>query len=133
MTVAYTPQFILAFKTYNSSKMSVGNIIHQLLISVLLFTFWAAFALLIVNPIYNADLPNYVMGKLCIWDYIAMIIALLGSFILTKFWGYPEVIVIDNHKKLVLNLSYAYFFGGYFLSAFIIAIWQFWIFSQKFL
>lgn len=105
--------------------------IHLVLISILLFTFWAVFALLIVNPIYNADLPGYVVGKICIWEYIAMFIAILGSFILTKYWGYPEVRILENHKKLVLNINYAYFFLGYFLFGFTIAIWQFWLFSQK--
>ncbi len=112
--------------------MNIIKIIHQVLISILLFTFWAVFALLVINPIYNADLPGYVLGELCIWEYIAMFIAILFSFIITKYWGYPEVCLIESNKKLVLNFNYTYFFLGYFFVGFVIAIWQFWLFSQKF-
>jgi len=111
--------------------MKTVNIIHQLLISILLFTFWAVFALLVINPIYNADLPGYVLGEICIWEYIAMFIAILVSFMITKYWGYPEFRVLESHKKLVLHINYTYFFLGYFLLGFAIAIWQFWLFSQK--
>ncbi|MFD2588773.1 hypothetical protein ACFSQJ_17740 [Croceitalea marina] len=112
--------------------MKTVKIIHLVLISILLFTFWAAFALLVVNPIYKADLPGYVLGELCIWEYIAMFVAILVSFLITKYWGYPEVKVIESQKKLVLNIKYIYFLLGYFFIACTIAIWQFWLFSQKF-
>jgi len=112
--------------------MKTVRIIHQVLISILLFTFWAVFALLVVNPIYNANLPGYDLGEICIWEYIAMMIAILGAFVMTKHWGYPEIRILENQKKLVLNIRYGYFLLGYFLIGFTIAIWQFWLFSQKF-
>lgn len=112
--------------------MKTISIIHLVLLSILLFTFWAVFALLVVNPIYNADLPGYVVGELCIWEYIAMFTAILGSFLIIKYWGYPEVKIIEGQKKLVLNIKYGYFLLGYFFIGFTIAIWQFWLFSQKF-
>lgn len=112
--------------------MKTVKIIHHLLISILLFTIWAIFALLVVNPIYNAALPGYVLGEICIWEYIAMFLAILGSFLLSKYWGYPEIRLFENQKKLVLHINYAYFFLGYFFIGFTIAIWQFWLFSQKF-
>ena len=112
--------------------MSAIKIIHQSLLSILIFSLWAGFALLIVNPIMNADLPQYVIGRICIWDYSAMALAILCSFLFTKYWGYPEVRMMDGKKKLILGMNYSYLFLGYFLFALVVAIWQFWIFSQGF-
>jgi hypothetical protein len=112
--------------------MNTIKIIHQLLISILLFTLWAGFALLIINPMYRSDFPRYIIGRLCIWDYGAIVIAVLFSFIFTKYLGYPEIKVVEKNKKLVFNIFYAYFFLGYFVLGLAIAIWQFWLFSQKF-
>jgi len=108
------------------------KILYQLIISIMLFSIWAAFALLIINPIYNADLPEYVIGRICIWEYSAMLIAIVISFIITKYWGYPQVGMLESQRKITLNFNYIYFFGAHFLFGFLISIWQFWIFSQKF-
>ena len=112
--------------------MSLLKIIHLTVISICLFSLWAAFALLIVNPIFNADLPGYRLGRICIWEYVAMSIAILCSFAIVRLWGYPEIVKIGNHKRISFNIHYVYFYLSYFIVAIAIAIWQFWIFSQKF-
>ena len=58
----------------------VTDVFH---LSILIFSLWAGFALLIVNPIMNADLPQYVIGRICIWDYTAMALAIMCSFLFT--------------------------------------------------
>ena len=103
-----------------------------MVITILLFLIWAEFALFVVNPILNADLPGYKIGRICIWEYIALTASLLGSFAITKFWGYPEVREIGKRKNLMLNIHYGYFFLGYVLLAVAFILWQFWTFSQKF-
>lgn len=107
------------------------NLIHHLVISILVFTIWAAFALLIVNPNLH-NLPQYIMGSLCIWDFGAMAFAVFVSFIIGKYWGYPKSMIINKKASLVLPINYSYFFLGYFIFALSVGIWQFWLFSQQF-
>lgn len=108
------------------------KLIHHLIISVLLFTIWAAFALLIINKNTPSQLPEYIMGSICIWDYGAMILSIFCSFVISKYWGYPKLIPIDQKLSLGFPLYYGYFFLGYFIFSISIAIWQFWLFSQQF-
>lgn len=112
--------------------MSFLKFTHLTVISICLFSLWAAFALLIVNPIFNADLPGYQIGRICIWEYIAMTIAIFCSFAIARFWGYPEIVRTRDSKKMTINIKYCYFYLSYFMLAIAIGIWQFWIFSQKF-
>ena len=112
--------------------MSWIKFIHLLVLSLLFFSVWAAFALLVVNPIYNANLPGYKIGRICIWEYIAFAIAVLVSVMLSKQWGYPEILQIEKQSRFLINVKYVYFLLGYFVLAISIAIWQFWLFSQKF-
>lgn len=112
--------------------MSFLKFVHLLVISTCLFSLWAGFALLIVNPIFNADLPGYKIGRICIWEYVAMSIAILCSIAIARLWGFPEIIKDGNLKKITFNINYAYFYLIYLILAIAVGIWQFWIFSQKF-
>jgi len=100
--------------------------------TVLIFSIWAIFALLIVNPYLKNELPGYTIGRICIWEYVAIILAAIISNLLIKKWGNIEIKNVDTQKKLIMNPRYGIFLLVYFLLAAIIAIWQFWIFSLKF-
>lgn len=108
------------------------QIIFRIILSLLLFSYWAGFALLIVNPLFHKDLPGYRIGRICIWELVAIIIAgLIAHWIIQK-WGNVEIKENDNQRKLQLNSKYGTFFLIYFIIGVVIAIWQFWLFSQKF-
>ena len=85
-----------------------------------------------VNKLFYKDLPGYTIGRICIWEFVALIVAAIIAIMLIHKWGNITVQNIDNELKLTMNPKYGIYFSIYFLIAIITAIWQFWIFSQKF-
>lgn len=113
-------------------KQKTVQIIFQLLLTVTLFSFWAGFALLLVNKSFYKDLPGYTIGRICIWEIVAFVIAaLIANFMINK-WGNIKFQKIDNEYRITINPKFGVYFLVYFLIAISIGIWQFWIFSQQF-
>lgn len=108
------------------------KILFPLLITFTLFSLWAGFALLIVNKFFYKELPGYTIGRICIWDFILLIIATLIAKLMISKWGNIEIKEIDNKELLTMNPKYGIYFTIYFLIAIIVGIWQFWLFSKKF-
>ena len=113
-------------------KQRSYQIVFQILLTITLFSFWAGFALLVVNKLFYKDLPGYTIGRICIWELVAIIIAALIAKLMIDKWGNLKVERIDNELKLTMNPKYGLYFSTYFLIAIIVGIWQFWLFSQKF-
>ena len=105
--------------------------IFYIILTLLLFSLWAGFALLVVNPLFHKDLPGYTIGRICIWEFVAIIIAGLIAYWITKKWGNIEIQEINHQRRFLLNSEYGTFFLIYLLIAISVAIWQFWLFSQK--
>lgn len=114
-------------------NQKVVQILFQTLITITLFSLWAGFALLVVNKLFYKDLPGYTIGRICIWEFVAIIIAGLLAKLMINKWGNIEFKEIDHKMVLVMNPKFGLYFIFYFLIAIIVGIWQFWIFSQKFL
>lgn len=112
--------------------MKISNIIFPIILTITLFSFWAGFALLIVNKLFYKDLPGYTIGRICIWEFIAFIIAALVARLMIKKWGNLHIQQVENELKLTMNPKYGIYFSVYLLIATITAIWQFWLFSQNF-
>ena len=108
------------------------KVLFPTLLAITLFSLWAGFALLVVNPLFYQDLPGYTIGRICIWEYVAMVIAASVTYLLIKNWGNIEVIELNGKNLITLNPNYGIYFGIYFLVAILVAIWQFWLFSQTF-
>lgn len=113
-------------------KNKIIKIMFHLLLALTLFSYWAGFALLFVNKLFYKDLPAYTIGRICIWEYVAIIIAFLIAKLMIKRWGNIKLQEIENKKVLTLNPKYGIYFGIYFLIALIVGIWQFWLFSKNF-
>ena len=113
-------------------SQKLAQIVFQIILTLTLFSFWAAFALLIVNNLFYKDLPGYTIGRLCIWELVAIIIAAILARLMIKKWGNITLQKTENKTILSLNPKYGVYFALYFLVAIVIAIWQFWLFSQKF-
>ena len=97
-----------------------------------LFSLWAGFALLVVNKLFYKDLPGYTIGRICIWELVALLVAAGITRLLINKWGNLEIIEIGNKKSITMNPKFGIYFAIYFLIAILVGIWQFWIFSQKF-
>ena len=110
----------------------VYKLIFPLLIGLMLFSLWAGFALLVVNKLFYQDLPGYTIGQICIWEYVAIVVAVLIANMLIKTWGNIDIKEIEDQRQLIMNPKYGMFFSVYFVIATIVGIWQFWIFSQQF-
>ncbi len=108
------------------------KILFPILVAVTLFSYWAGFALLIVNKMFYKDLPGYTIGRICIWEFVAIAAAVLITFILIRRWGNAEVRNFENKNLITMNFNYGIYFGFYFFIAILTGIWQFWIFSHKF-
>ena len=93
---------------------------------------WALFALLVVNKFFYEDLPNYTIGRVCVWEYIAMLLALLIAKLIEKSWGGILIEQKNNKSYIKLNIKYGVYFFVYFIILIAIAIWQFWLFSKEF-
>ena len=113
-------------------KLILSQRIFQILLIVTLFSFWAIFALLVVNKVFFQDLPGYTVGKLCIWEVVAMAAAVIVSNVMIRRWGNIEYYENSNQTRLVIPAEYGIYFSIYFLIAIIISIWQFVIFSAQF-
>ena len=105
--------------------------LFPILITLTLFSLWAGFALLVVNKFFYEQLPGYTIGRLCIWELVALIIAALLTKLLIDKWGNIEIKEIEGKRVLTFNQKYGVYFGVYFLLTLAVCIWQFWIFSQK--
>lgn len=125
----------IATKNLRSRKLmnqKIRQILFLLLITFTLFSLWAGFALLIINKFFYKDLTGYTIGRICIWDFIALIISILMAKLMLRKWGNIKVLEIDNNQLLTMHPNYGKYFVIYFLIAIIVGIWQFWLFSLKF-
>lgn len=104
----------------------------HLILMMLLFSVWAAFALFVINPNFSNDLPRYTVGRLCIWEAIAGIAAFVVARITIGKWGYPGTREINGKKFILINKNYVWIFLIYFFIVLGIGIWQFIEFSRGF-
>ncbi len=108
------------------------KISFPILLTVTLFSLWGGFALLIVNPLFYEDVPGYVIGRICIWEYVAFLVAAIIASIMINKWGNIQINESQGRKFLVMNSKYGIYFTVYFILATVVGIWQFWLFSQNF-
>ena len=102
------------------------------IITLTLFSLWAGFALLVVNKLFYKDLPGYTIGRICMWEVVAMIIAIVITKLLIRRWGNIELIQTSDATHLKINSKFAIYLTTYFFLAVFVGIWQFWLFSQQF-
>jgi hypothetical protein len=126
--------YSIFLKLNQSSHMSKrsSQVIFQCILTVTLFSFWAAFALLVVNKIFYKDLPGYTIGRICIWELIALIIAAIIAHLMIRKWGNIRIAHENDQSEIILNSKFGIYFLVYFILSGLIGIWQFWEFSQNF-
>lgn len=113
-------------------NQKIAQFLFSVLLTITLFSFWAGFALLVVNQFFYKDLPGYTIGRICIWELFALIIAALIARCLISKWGNIQIQEQHQKKVLIMNPKFGVYFLVYFGIAILTGIWQFWIFSQKF-
>lgn|GEM_PF-1799629 len=118
------------FEKYMNPRFA--KMLLPVLITLTLFSYWAGFALLVVNKLFYKDLPGYTIGRICIWEFVAIGIAALITKRLIDKWGNVGFAEIDGKNVMTLNPKYGTYFSIFFLIATAVGIWQFWLFSQNF-
>lgn len=107
------------------------RLISIAVLSLFLFSLWAAFALLIINPFYKESLPGYTLGRICPWEGLALLIAIGISSFLVKKWGLPQRISSPEGQKIALHPGYFFFLLGYLLLALIVGGFAFYDWSSQ--
>ena len=110
----------------------LAQILFQIILTLTLFSFWAAFALLVVNKLFYQDLPGYVIGRICIWEGVALLVAALVAHQMIRKWGPIRLEQVNGERRLTFPPKYGAYFLIYFTVAVLVTIWQFWVFSQGF-
>ena len=91
-----------------------AQIIFQAILTLSIFSYWAAFALLIVNKLFYKDLPAYTIGRLCIWELVALVVAALIGQLLIRKWGNISLEEVNGQKRFSMPASFAIYFSVYF-------------------
>ena len=105
----------------------MNKIIFPSILTLSIFSIWAIFALTIVNPILNANLPGYTYGKLCIWELVALGVSAGLAFLVIRKFG--QIKFID--AQLEAHKFYGLYFSIYFFLLVAVGTWQFCLFRQR--
>ena len=112
--------------------MTTEKFVQFIVVALLVFSIWVAFALLVVNPYLHPYVPGYKVGRPCGWEFIA----LFASFGITHFWtrSWPVPMLSDRGgvKTISLNYSFVRFLLLYLATGVAIFLWKYAIFSGSF-
>ena len=108
------------------------RIVLPSILTILIFSLWAGFALTVINPYLREHVPGYVMGQLCIWELIALIISAVIAFLMVRYWGNLSLEEKKEREYITIHKNYGIFFIIYLVIAVAVGIWQFWMFTQNF-
>ena len=86
-----------------SANSKLIGVVFQMLLTVTLFSLWAGCALLMVNKLFYKDLPGYTIGRICIWEFIALLIAGLVAQSMIRKWGTINIEESNSDIKLTMN------------------------------
>ncbi|MCI5058967.1 MAG: hypothetical protein MRY83_22830 [Flavobacteriales bacterium] len=102
------------------------KIYFTILISFLLFSFWALFALFVINDSFHQNVPGYKIGQLCVWEYIAFPLSVILSVLMIRKWGLPRL----KDGQFMMSYNYAWLFTFYVIYVLGIAAWKFYVFIK---
>ncbi len=110
--------------------MKATNVICFALVTLLIFSVWVAFALLIINPYLYQYIPGYRVGSPCGWELVALAASLFSSYRLRSTWEKPCCEMTGGRVTLCLSDTFTYFVLTYIVSGILIFLWQYSKFSS---
>lgn len=99
-------------------------------VTLLVFSVWVAFALLVVNPWLHPWVPGYQVGRPCGWEYVALAASIGIAWIWTRRWPAPRSSCEQGVDCLLLPLGFIRFLLVYLLVAVLVFLWQYAGFMQ---
>jgi len=99
------------------------RVIQFIAVTLLIFSLWVAFALLVVNPYLHPYVPGYQVGRPCGWEFVALFVSGAVSLIWTRNWPVPES--GQNSRSITVSASLIKFLIFYGVLAASIFVWQY--------
>lgn len=112
--------------------MNKNRTINFFIVTLLIFSIWIAFALLVVNPYLHPYIPGYQVGKPCGWEFVALGISASIAFLWTRNWVSLSIQNENGVRYINISLTFVVFLLAYMTLAIGIFIWQYTIFSAGF-
>ena len=110
-------------------KSLVVNSFCFLLLTILVFSVWVAFALLVINPYLHPFVPGYQVGNPCGWELVALFASLFTAYRWRKSWQQPCCKFEKNTTVLCVSNRFTYFALLYVSGALVIFLWQYLLFA----
>ncbi len=109
--------------------MKIGKIISFTVVTLVIFSIWVAFALLVINPYLHSYIPGYQVGKPCGWEFVALAISLGIAFLWTRRWPNPRRSTENGATYITISYRFVLFLLCYMVAAILIFLWQYMEFS----
>ena len=109
--------------------MRMAKIINFLVVTVLVFSLWVAFALLAVNPYLHPYIPGYRVGRPCGWEFVALGFSFGAAWLWTRNWNEPRRSVDNGVVYITISYRFALFLLAYLALAMLIFLWKYAEFS----
>ncbi len=98
------------------------------ILTILLFSIWAVFALTMINPYLSKYFVGYTVGKLCVWEIIALSLSSLLAYLTLKKW--PIHWIKDEHQtQITIPKPIVIGFIAYIFIMSIVGAWQYYLFA----
>ncbi|MEM8498050.1 MAG: hypothetical protein AAF542_08500 [Pseudomonadota bacterium] len=112
--------------------MKYGRHIVFLVVTLLLFSLWVAFALLAVNPYLHPYIPGYKVGDPCGWEIVALAVSALTAHFWSRHWAPPKRTTENGISYVSINYRFVLFLLIYMAIAISIFLWEYAKFSAGF-
>lgn len=113
--------------------MRAPKVVLFIVLMSMIFSIWVAFALLVINPHLHPYIPGYKVGSPCGWEIVALILSIGTAYLIMRKWPAPEVTTIKGVRHILLNSKFIFFSLFYMAVGIIIFLWQYYLFTLKFL
>ena len=112
--------------------MTAEKIVQFVVVALLVFSVWVAFALLVVNPYLHPYVPGYQVGRPCGWEFVALFASVGITHFWTRRWPVPKLSERSGRTTISLSYSFVLFLLLYLAAAVVIFLWQYTLFSASF-
>lgn len=112
--------------------MNISKLISLLVVTLIVFSLWVAFALLLINPYLHPYIPGYRVGKPCGWEFVALAISAVVACLWTRRWPDPKPVIEDGVTSVRVSYRFVVFMLFYLAGAVLVFSWRYMQFSAGF-
>ena len=112
--------------------MNTANVVSFVTVSLIIFSLWVAFALLVINPYLHSYVPGYEVGKPCGWEFVALGVSGALAYFWTRNWPRPKHTAENGVHCITISYKFVLFLLLYMIAAISIFLWEYSKFSATF-